>query len=415
MTTSGPIPALSSRPAWKALEAHHAKVKPLQLRQLFADDPKRGERLTLEAAGLFLDYSKNRVTDETLKLLVHLAAGVWPSGADRRHVPRGEDQRHGGPRGPARRPACAERVVHRRGRQERRARRPRRPRQDGGLLEPGPKRRLEGPHRQAHQERRQRRHRGLRPRAGDGLRGPAPLQRALADVPVRVERGRQRLRRGDPRPRSGRDAVRHLLEDVHDARDDDQRPHRPRLGAPGTRRRPEGRREALRGGLDQRREGLRVRHRHRQHVRLLGLGRRALLDGLGDRPLDDARHRPGELPRDARRLPRDGRALPHRALREEPAGADGPARRLVRGLLRRPDGRGAAVRPVPEALPGLPAAAHDGVQREARRAWTGRRSTPTPGRSTGASRGPTASTPSTSSSTRGRISSPATSSRSSRR
>ena len=47
-----------------------------------------------------------------------------------------------------------------------------------------------------------------------------------------------------------------------------------------------------------------VRHRHRQHVRLLGLGRRPLLDGLGDRPLDDARHRPGQLPRDARRLPR---------------------------------------------------------------------------------------------------------------
>jgi len=67
------IPPLASRPAWKALEAHHAKVKDLHLRQLFADDPARGERLTLEAAGLFLDYSKNRVTDETLALLVRLA------------------------------------------------------------------------------------------------------------------------------------------------------------------------------------------------------------------------------------------------------------------------------------------------------------------------------------------------------
>jgi len=73
MTTSAPIPALSSRPAWKALEAHHAKVKALHLRQIFADDPKRGERLTLEAAGLFLDYSKNRVTEETMGLLVRLA------------------------------------------------------------------------------------------------------------------------------------------------------------------------------------------------------------------------------------------------------------------------------------------------------------------------------------------------------
>jgi glucose-6-phosphate isomerase len=64
---------LTSRPAWKALEAHHAQIRDRHLRQLFADDPKRGERLVLEAAGLYLDYSKNRITDETLKLLVQLA------------------------------------------------------------------------------------------------------------------------------------------------------------------------------------------------------------------------------------------------------------------------------------------------------------------------------------------------------
>ncbi len=67
------IEPLPSRPSWKALSAHHARVRDLHLRQLFADDPKRGERLTLEAAGLFLDYSKNRVTDETLRLLLSLA------------------------------------------------------------------------------------------------------------------------------------------------------------------------------------------------------------------------------------------------------------------------------------------------------------------------------------------------------
>jgi glucose-6-phosphate isomerase len=61
------------RPAWKALEAHHKEVGNLHLRKLFADDPKRGERMTAEAAGLYLDYSKNRVTDETLKLLLQLA------------------------------------------------------------------------------------------------------------------------------------------------------------------------------------------------------------------------------------------------------------------------------------------------------------------------------------------------------
>ncbi|NTU60508.1 MAG: glucose-6-phosphate isomerase, partial [Deltaproteobacteria bacterium] len=59
--------------AWKALEDHHAKVRDVHLRTLFAEDPGRGERLTAEAAGLFLDYSKNRVTDETLGLLVGLA------------------------------------------------------------------------------------------------------------------------------------------------------------------------------------------------------------------------------------------------------------------------------------------------------------------------------------------------------
>src|SRR6201982_2358527 len=65
--------SLRSFPAWKALEAHYSTVRELHLRQLFAEDPKRGERLTLEALGLYLDYSKNRVTDETLKLLLQLA------------------------------------------------------------------------------------------------------------------------------------------------------------------------------------------------------------------------------------------------------------------------------------------------------------------------------------------------------
>jgi glucose-6-phosphate isomerase len=64
---------LTERPAWTALQAHHKRIAPLHLRQLFADDPKRGERLTLDAAGIYLDYSKNRVTDETLSLLVQLA------------------------------------------------------------------------------------------------------------------------------------------------------------------------------------------------------------------------------------------------------------------------------------------------------------------------------------------------------
>jgi glucose-6-phosphate isomerase len=69
---SAPTP-LTKGPAWKALADHFAKIETLHLRQLFADDPRRGERLTAEAVGVFLDYSKNRVTDETLTLLIALA------------------------------------------------------------------------------------------------------------------------------------------------------------------------------------------------------------------------------------------------------------------------------------------------------------------------------------------------------
>jgi glucose-6-phosphate isomerase len=63
---------LISKPSWKALVAHHRNGIP-HLRELFAKDPKRGERMTAEAAGLFLDYSKNRITDETFRLLLNLA------------------------------------------------------------------------------------------------------------------------------------------------------------------------------------------------------------------------------------------------------------------------------------------------------------------------------------------------------
>ena len=68
------IKPLTKLKTWKALTAHYQSVRKLHLRELFTADPKRGERMTAEAAGLFLDYSKNRVTDETLKLLVQLAA-----------------------------------------------------------------------------------------------------------------------------------------------------------------------------------------------------------------------------------------------------------------------------------------------------------------------------------------------------
>jgi glucose-6-phosphate isomerase len=73
MTISSMNTPLRQRPAWQALERHFAQLRDVTLRQLFADDPARGQRLTLDAEGIYLDYSKNRITGETLKLLVQLA------------------------------------------------------------------------------------------------------------------------------------------------------------------------------------------------------------------------------------------------------------------------------------------------------------------------------------------------------
>jgi glucose-6-phosphate isomerase len=72
-TKSRRIEPLTKRKAWKALQTHYRQIRELSLRNLFADDPDRGERMTAEAEGLFLDYSKNRITDETVKLLIELA------------------------------------------------------------------------------------------------------------------------------------------------------------------------------------------------------------------------------------------------------------------------------------------------------------------------------------------------------
>jgi glucose-6-phosphate isomerase len=74
------VEPLTQLKSWKALESHHAQIGATHLRDLFAADAKRGERMTVEAVGLFFDYSKNRVTDETLKLLVELAkeSGLQP-------------------------------------------------------------------------------------------------------------------------------------------------------------------------------------------------------------------------------------------------------------------------------------------------------------------------------------------------
>lgn len=72
-TTVTPSLSLTQRPAWQALQAHYQQICTLHLRQLFADDPQRGERFTIEALGIYFDYSKHRITQETLHLLLQLA------------------------------------------------------------------------------------------------------------------------------------------------------------------------------------------------------------------------------------------------------------------------------------------------------------------------------------------------------
>jgi glucose-6-phosphate isomerase len=71
---TSPTEQSGKRQSWNALQSHYQKVSTMHLRDLFKEDPKRGERMTVEAVGLYLDYSKNRITDETLKLLLRVAA-----------------------------------------------------------------------------------------------------------------------------------------------------------------------------------------------------------------------------------------------------------------------------------------------------------------------------------------------------
>ena len=168
---------LAATPEWEALEAHYGSVKDKRLRDLFAADPGRAERFALEAAGLFLDYSKNRIDDETVRLLAALARARNLEAkrdamfaGEKINVSENRAVLHVALRAPAER----EDLRRRRGRRPRGARRAR---PDGRLLRPGALGRLEGPHRQAHPQCRQYRHRRLASRAGDGLSRAARLQR----------------------------------------------------------------------------------------------------------------------------------------------------------------------------------------------------------------------------------------------
>ena len=183
---------------------------------------------------------------------------------------------------------------------------------------------------QADPQRRQHRHRRLRPRPRDGLRGAAPLQRARPDVPLRLERRRHRLRRGDARPRPERDAVHRLLEDVHDARDDDERAHGARVAARRARRRRGRGREALRRGVDERRA--RSRRSASTPTNMFGFwdwvgGRYSMDSAIGlSTMLAIGPEAFREMLAGFHAMDEHFRTAP---FEREPAGADGPAGRLV--------------------------------------------------------------------------------------
>ena len=209
--------------AWHALQTHYQQVSGLHLRQLFANDARRGERLVAEGAGLYLDYSKNRVTDETIRLLLQLAdeCGVM---ARRDAMFRGEkinvtEQRA---------------VLH----VALRAPRDARILVDGHDVVPDVHQVLDRMSAFAQRVRSGEwlGHTGKRIRnvvnigIGGSYLGPEmayqalrTVQRPVDDLPLRVQCGRCGLQRGDARPGSCRDAVRRRLQDVHHAGDDDQR------------------------------------------------------------------------------------------------------------------------------------------------------------------------------------------------
>ncbi len=230
-------------------------------------------------------------------------------------------------------------------------------------------RRVERPHRQTNSQRRQHRHRRLGSRPRDGLRSAARIQRSRHDVPLRLEHRRHRLRRSGDRSRCGRDAVHHLVEDVHHARDDDQRAHRALVAAGQAAQRRDRDRQALRRRVDQRRGRSRSSASTPPTCSASGIGSAAATRWI--------------RPSGSRRCSRSGREHFKQMLlgfhemdehfRTTPFAQNLPVlmgllARLVQRFLRRADGRRAALRTVPQALSGLSAAAHDGEQRQARAA-----------------------------------------------
>ena len=246
--------ALRTRPAWALLKKHHQKIKRVHLRQLFAEDRRARREADGRGRGTLSRLLQEPHHRRDPAAPAATGRGVGPARAHRRHVPRRQDQRHREARRAARRAARAARRVDRAS--TARTWCPRStPCSTRWRISPI------GVRSGAWKG-----HTGKRIRnvvnigIGGSDLGPVMAYEALKhyserdhDVPLRLQRRRHRLRRGDARSRSGGDAVHRLLQDLHHAGDDDQRAYRARLvaGRPGRRRRPPG--QAFRRRLDQRR------------------------------------------------------------------------------------------------------------------------------------------------------------------
>ncbi len=278
--------------AWQSLQAHHRDAGHVHLRELFARDPGRAERFTLEAAGLWADLSKQRVTAETLRLLLALAEERGLRGridamfsGQKLNVTEGRAVLHVALRAPR-----GQRILV-----------------DGQDVVPGVHEVLD---RMADFSRRVRSgewkgHTGQRLTTivnigiGGSDLGPVMAYEALRHYATRELACRfvsnvdgtdlaEATRDLDP----ARHALHRRLQDLHHPGDDGERLVGPRLAAVEPEG-PGGGGAALRGRVHQRGGGARLRHRPGQHVRLLGLGGRSLLAGLGHRPVHHAGHRAG--------------------------------------------------------------------------------------------------------------------------
>ena len=341
---------LTGQPAWKALDEHHRNIRGVHLRELFARDPERGERLTVEAAGVYLDYSKNRITDETMPLLVRLAEdcglraridamfrGEKINVSEKRAVlhvalraPRGTSILVDGENVVPEVHAVLDRMADfanrvRSGAWKGHTGKPIRNVVNIGIggSDLGPV--------MAYEALRHYSDRRLTFRFVSNIDGTDFAEAVLDLDPAETlfivssktfttletmtnARTAREWSLAGARAATRASVARHFVAVSTNAA------------------------EVAKFGIDT--------------ANMFGfwdwVGGRYSMD-VRDRPLDDAGDRPGSLPGHARRLPRDGRTLPHRALRAEPAGAHGAPRHLEHQLPRRAHGRGAAVRAVPSS------------------------------------------------------------------